>query len=474
MIRKKAFRIFGGFLAVMLVFTILSRAASGASMARVETVRISTGTIDHRVSASGRVETGKEVAVYTEGAQRVEEIFVREGQMVEKGEVLFQISLSELEEQITAARQDMEKMRLQNQDILNSRNQEQQDQETARNRAAEDYDMAVMKGEQSIAEAKSAWEAAEGALREFLESSADERLYSQDQEISGEGSLSGQTDDSAGGEESGAEWEVRKSELEQAAADAKQAYDEAVSSNDQNILAAKRALEDSSKGLTLDSTLEQNEITRQQEELKLNKLIELKAAEGKIQAPVRGTVTEIMITTGDFTSDQTAIRMADASGESCLTVSVDRTEGEFISAGSSVEIKASGKAEKICDYTVTDIVENKEDKTLLDIRIHLPGGVLEAGTFAEAEIVRKPENYAATLPVETLHEERGGYYVLVLEEEQGVLGTELAVRRFDVEVLDKNGTAAALEEGVLSGEQEVVSSSNRMLQEGDRVRKKEK
>ena len=166
--------------------------------------------------------------------------------------------------------------------------------------------------------------------------------------------------------------------------------------------------------------------------------------------------------------------MADASGESCLTVSVDRTEGEFISAGSSVEIKASGKTEKICDYTVTDIVENKEDKTLLDIRIHLPGGVLEAGTFAEAEIVRKPENYAATLPVETLHEKSGGYYVLVLEEEQGVLGTELAVRRFDVEVLDKNGTAAALEEGVLSGEQEVVSSSNRMLQEGDRVRKKEK
>ena len=94
--------------------------------------------------------------------------------------------------------------------------------------------------------------------------------------------------------------------------------------------------------------------------------------------------------------------------------------------------------------------------------------------MAEAEIVRKPENYAVTLPVETLHEERGGYYVLVLEEEQGVLGTELVVRRVDVEVLDKNGTAAALEEGVLSGEQEVVSSSNRMLQEGDRVRKKEK
>ena len=68
------------------------------------------------MSASGRVEAGKEIAVYTEGSQRVEEIFVREGQVVEEGEVLFQISLSELEEQITVARQDMEKARLQKQE----------------------------------------------------------------------------------------------------------------------------------------------------------------------------------------------------------------------------------------------------------------------------------------------------------------------------------------------------------------------
>lgn len=474
MIRKNAFGIFGSFLAVMLVFTLLSRAAGGAAMARVETVRISTGTIDHRVSASGRVEAGKEVAVYTEGAQRVEEIFVREGQMVEEGEVLFQINLSELEEQITVARQDMEKMRLQNQDIQNSRNQEQQDQETARVRAAEDYDTAVQKGEQSAAEAKNAWETAERALQEFLAGNANETLYRQSEGASDESGEYGQADGSAGDGESGAEWESRRSKLEQAVTDAKRAYDEAVLSNDQNIQAAKRTLQDASKGIILDSTLEQNEITRQQEELKLNKLLELEASEGKIKAPVRGTVTEILIAAGDFTSDGTAIRMADASGESCLSVSVDRTEGEFISTGSIVEIKASGKAEKICDYTVTGIDLNKEDDTLLDVRIDLPKGTLETGTLVEAEIIRKPENYSATLPVEALHEESGGYYVLVLEEEQGVLGTELAVRHLDVEVLDKNGAAAALKEGVLSGEQEVVSSSNRMIQDGDRVRKKEK
>lgn len=474
MIRRKAFGIFGGFLAVMLVFTILSRAASGAAMARVETVKISTGTVDHKVSASGRVTAGKEIAVYTESSQRVQDICVQAGQMVDAGTVLFQIDLSELEEQITERRQNMEKSRLQNQDIQNTRNQEQQNQELARNRAAEDYDRAVLQGEQSVTEAKNAWEEAEQALQEFLDEGTGGMLYSKNEEaMPDERNQTGRANDAVENQGSDTEWEIKKSELEQRAADAKRAYEEAVVSKNNNIQAAERALEDASKGITLDSTLEQYELTRQQEELALNKLLELQAAEGKIKAPVRGVVTEILITVGDFTSEGTAVRMADVSGESYLTVTVDRADEEYISQGSKVEIKASVKKEKLSDYTVTGITENKEDPMKLDVRIDLPKGILEAGTLADVEIVQKPENYAATLPVEALHEESKGYYVLVLEEEQGVLGAELTVRRLDVEILDKNGTVAAVAEGALSGEQEVVRSSNRIIREGDRVRKKD-
>ena len=88
----------------MLVFTMISRAVSGASMARVETVKISTGTIDHKVSGSGKVEAGKEVAVFTEGGQRVKEICVQEGQSVEEGDTLFLLDLEELEEQVQIGR----------------------------------------------------------------------------------------------------------------------------------------------------------------------------------------------------------------------------------------------------------------------------------------------------------------------------------------------------------------------------------
>ncbi len=168
--RKKIFEIFGGFLAVMLVFTILSRAASGAAMAKVETVKTSTGTIDHRVAASGRAEAGKEIAVYTENGQRVKEICVQEGQIVEEGEVLFLIDLEELEEQIMVARQELEKLKLQKQDAQSAQSVERQNRQNAKNRAAEDYNEAVAQGNSAVTEAKAAWDRAEHELQQFLQS----------------------------------------------------------------------------------------------------------------------------------------------------------------------------------------------------------------------------------------------------------------------------------------------------------------
>ena len=152
--RKKVIKLFGGFLAVMLIFTILSRAVSGASMARVQTVKITTGTIEHKVEASGRVEAGQEAAIYTQSGQRVKEICVREGQSVEAGDVLFRLDMEELEEQILVAQQELEKTKLQNQDVANAKAFEQSNRQTARKRAQEDYNQAVSQGDSAVAEGR--------------------------------------------------------------------------------------------------------------------------------------------------------------------------------------------------------------------------------------------------------------------------------------------------------------------------------
>ncbi len=517
--RKKVIKLFGGFLAVMLIFTILSRAVSGASMARVETVRIENGAIEHKVKASGRVEAGQEAAIYTKSGQRVKEICVREGQSVEAGEVLFRLDMEELEEQILAAQQELEKTKLQNQDAANAKAFEQSNRQTAKKRAQEDYNQAVSQGDSTVAEAKRAWEQAQQALQDFINSSAAEgngeepagELGGKDTEVKqgqegaedgsspaqgttapedggspaqgtnapeaggssnpGSDGSSGQGSQGASGD-STADKEAERQALEQAAAEAKAAYDAAVSSRTDNIRSAVRAIEDAAKPQSAeDSTQEQNEITRQQQDLALNKLLALKSAQGEVKASISGVVKQILVSTGDFTSDGAAMRMEDTSKGGRIVLSVDKSNEKYVSKGSPVKLKAFGSKDEINDYTVSNVAANEQDGNLLDVAIDLPKGVLEPGIMVDAEIAPKSQNYSTVLPLQALHEEQNGYYVLVLEEEQGVLGTELVARRLNVEVVDKNDTDAALEEGLLTSDQEIISSSSRMVQEGSRVRR---
>lgn len=46
----------------------------------------------------------------------------------------------------------------------------------------------------------------------------------------------------------------------------------------------------------------------------------------------------------------------------------------------------------------------------------------------DATIVPKSENYSTVIPLQALRGNQNDYYVLVLEEEQGVMGSELVVK----------------------------------------------
>lgn len=501
--RKKAVKIFGGFLAVMLMFTIVSRAVSGAAMARVDTVRIATGTINHEVTGNGRVEAGREVAVYTETGQRVQEICVQEGDTVERGDVLFVLDMDKINEQILQVQQEIEKINLQSEDVQNAKAIEQRSQQTAKQRAQEDYNQAISQGDATVTEAKRAWDEAEQALQSFLNSNADtgddgtngtsngdgadEQLkdngtdrqsaenqadgQSKKNETNGENMAGNQS----GSQDNAAEREAQKAALEQAVAEAKAAYDAAVSSRIDNIRTAARALEDAAMAKSApDSSAKQNDITKKQQEFILNKLQTLKAAGGEVKSTVNGIVKQVLVTTGDFTSDGAAIRLADTSEGGRLTVSVGKQYAQYLVTGSPVDLKPSGSRKVISDYTISSVTKNPQDDNLMNLTIDLPKDAIETGTFVDATIVPKSESYTTVIPLQALRGAQGDYYVLILEEEQGVMGSELVVKRLDVEVIDKNSTNVAIQEGLLTSEQEIIASSSRMIHEGSRVRRMSK
>lgn len=669
--KKRVVGAFAGFLAAMLLFTFLSRAADSLSIARVTVKKAERGKINHTVTGTGTVMRNREQAVSTLAGQTVKSIYVEEGQQVKKGDLLFEVDLISLKEQILKQKQEMKKADLQSQDKASSRAAQAQRNAISQGRAAEDYGVAASKGNTAVSRAAAELQKAKKKLKALensgeipagndpveevlrqtcedkkkeyeeaveykkeLEDAIDKevsraladlskeqetaRLMAVEPEIhfsgetnfadidlqaaenagsagvtdiaapivsdaegpvtqgtevsvvpdteemttpdtgqpvtpdtdqpvtqdtgaaatpdtdegpvtpdTGRTDTSGTDDDSEqiiDGEMGGqtqdpwlleqrirqenqylldeAQVQIHIKEQEKADADAalvsyqqekaagaqtsveemraqikeeiaakQQAYEDAVTAANDSLRSAGRAIEDANAPQGTDSTGEIDAITREQEELVLEKLETLLEADGKVTAPIDATITKINLMTGEKTPDGTAMLLSDTAAGNKLVVQVDENQEKYIAKGDDATVKANNKkAETLENLTVDSVRTNEENAEILDVTVQLPANSLEAGTSATLESTRTSETYDRCIPIQALYEDNGKYYVYVLSESSTVLGTELTVTRLDVTVLDKNETSAALQPGALSSDQQVIVSSDKAISAGSRVR----
>lgn len=153
--KQRILSVLSAFLAVMLLFTLLSRAADNLSIARVEVQAPDRGKVTHKVSGSGKVESNREQAVSTLAGQVVKAIYVDEGQHVAEGDLLFEVDLETLKEQILEMQQEMKKQELQAGDGASGREARERQTQLQKARAEEDYQVQAQKGNTA---AGRAWE----------------------------------------------------------------------------------------------------------------------------------------------------------------------------------------------------------------------------------------------------------------------------------------------------------------------------
>ena len=166
-IQKKALRILSGFLLLMLLFTFLSRAALGATIAKVTVQKPESKVIEQTVEASGKVEENREQAIRIARNITVSTIYVSEGQQVKAGDILVQLDRKDLEEQILMVKQEIEKLELNNKDIKSQKSVTKQKKAAKKAQASEDIELAEQKGDKAIAQAAQALETAQHRLDEF-------------------------------------------------------------------------------------------------------------------------------------------------------------------------------------------------------------------------------------------------------------------------------------------------------------------
>lgn len=328
---------------------------------------------------------------------------------------------------------DLAAAKLQQQAKKNEAAAQERERKQTLSRAQEDYDETISKNEKLVRKAKELWQEAEQKLENYQngedEDSADDSLVE----------------------------------------DARKTLEDAKSQQTQQKKSAKRAIEDAGETDAVDHSVEINNVSIAEKQRALAQLQKIKEQEGKIVAQTDATVSEILLTAGDRTTETAAFLLADLSEGARFTTEISKEDAKYVVVGDAVTLKVNDKSYE--DMTVLS-TETNEDSSVR-VTVYVPKKTISIGTHASMEIEQTSEKYATTLPLTAIHAEQSKYFVYVLEKEDTVLGEETVARKVNVSIVEKNGEYAALSDGSLSEDDSVIVESDTMLANGEKVRLKE-
>lgn len=452
-INRKAARYFAVFMVVMLAFTVISRAADSLLVPQVATEAPSAKVIEHTVKMEAVVEASAETPVFAEEGILVESVFVKEGSQVEAGDVLAEVLPESLAEKIDVLSDEIAALKLTNEALAANEAAQEAAREKNAARASEDYDRTVQQQMNDVALAKSGMDAAENAIHE---------MEAQDMA----GAFAGM-DEQEKKQKSDALWTdffAKKAAYEAAVQNAQAAAD-----------IAERAVEDAREQTTVDNTQEINALSIAREETELKALVALQENGGKITVPVGGTVTGVFAATGQRTPDTASFLVAQAGENIRLTAQISKDDVKYVSVGDEAAVQ---KGTEMQDGYRVSAVQQKQDGSY-EVSIVCEENAKDTGEKAEnwnlggtveVTVTKQSKRYSVAVPTAALHVEQNGTYVYVVDERDSVLGAELFARKVQVSVLEKNSQYAAVAEGLLGGEDQVIVDSDRYVEEGSRVR----
>ena len=441
-ISRHAVRILIKVMAVICIFTVFSRISASLTVAQVLVESPSAKRIEHIVDGEGVIEAQLETSVQTEAGLLIKNVHVKKGQKVEEGEILAELDLAALAEVKREQQEEIEMLRLTNEELLALWQRETKAAEREKTRADEDYAQAAKESELSVQTAAAELERAVQQYKGY------------------EASLPADTTD---------EQFLQLLDFKAAAEAAQRAYDAAILQQESVLRKAGRAVEDAGQAQVKNASIAVNEIKLAQMERAVSELAALEEAGGQLVAPQAGVITEVYIKAGQRTTDTAAVTLTDTSMGLYYTAEIDKADMEYAAVGDAVVLKKDGKEQG--SFTV-DAIETLEDGNAR-VTVQITGDEAEdfyLGENLSMEIRQEAPLSQNTVPVTALYESNGRYYVYVTEQVETVLGEEYRAAKIEVEILDKNDAYAAIGEGALGEDAQVIVDSSRYIEAGSKVR----
>lgn len=456
------------FFIAMFIFTVLSRAADSLSVAIVDTKSMQNQVITHIVQGSGTVEGTREKALFVQAGQKIESVFVKEGQKVKEGEELLELSRESLQESLSKKKEEVAVLSRKIEDLKSADSIEKIKKDHAVSRAKENYNEVIKNGDINMANAQMEVDIAKQKLQDFYEEKA--KMENQDFTLS-----DGTTEDLGSGEHSEnlPQEQIGSKEQEQALQDEIRAKEEVlnqiVMARNKEVLTAEWEIQDSEIADGTDGSMENAEAELAFVQKEVAKLQALLDAGGKVKAASEGIVKRMSAAVGGQTTEEAAVVLYEIKGNLRITGEIDKEDLKYIEVGGKVRVKGSGEKE-ITDAVLESVSEVQEDENLRKISVLIPENTLEIGEKAQFFIEREEGPYDTCIPLSALREENGRKFVFVTEKKDTILGEILVARKMEVIVKDKNQSYAALEEGGLSSDQQIIIRTDREVGEGSRVR----
>lgn len=553
-LQVKAIKALAGFLILMFLLTILSRAADSLTIAKVTASAATGGVISHNIETDGNITPNKDIAISTSADIKIASVEATEGKTVKKGDVLIQLDMDDLKTKLLKAQKDLAVAQATASDKKANEAIEADNKARSLERSYEDYNQTISDADDAVSKAKDnmseAWKAyndykknnnnnsddTDTTVSDSLQKTVEEKQEAYDKAV-----------DELDGVEKHIEYDVYE-EIEKAKVDKngnkvelspddeqkireevnarqenvsllknandkvdkakdalseaenalsayneqqnnnsnasydeqlkalyddykskEEAYDEAIKQRKSTIQSADRSLEDANTPESVDtaSALTEND-DLQEKQLAVDKLQKVMDAGGKVTAPSDGLVTKVNVTTGEATTEDTAIRISDQSAGYKFTATLDKSDAKFLAKDDKVTLDL-GNGTSVEGLKIQSIDVSQEDKNSYELTVSIPAKVKKIGTIATLKVEKASKKYDTCVPLTALHSDGDKYYVYVINEKDTILGTETAVDKVQVEILDKNNEQAAID-GAFSWDQKFVLTSSKTLRDGDRVR----
>lgn len=491
---KPKVRILAVFLILMVLCTILSRAAASILVAQVQVEKPGRGKLTYTCSGNGNVVPVQEKLIFLWPGQQVEWA-ADAGSAVKAGECLVQFRMEYLQQTIEGKQAELTQLELQ------AGQQQVSACKTARVPSAEramqaltDAQRQLQEAQQKEAEARSAYDRFQSgqvpAAQVQQPAASAESLP-----VMGEQQPSGQpVYNSADNINSAAlptDPTLSRQELENALREAQMNVETANQSviqaqNEYNFALKEDAAQDANEANAIQSAqLGVQALNAQADTARkaLEQLLSYQNAGGKILAEQDCTVLTSGIQAGAFTTGAEVLVIGNGGWK--LKGLVTLKDKEKLRAGAEAEIrlgagkKRTVKIESIGAESISNAGsaagENPASAQLVQAcwYAELPENTtVNSGESFEWMVQSGSEKeYEQLIPLSALREDSNGAYCLIISEEESMLGTVQTARRVPVTVLEKDSENAAVTSSLKDTDQ-VIVSSEKYVGEGDRVRLK--